>query len=146
MEIIHQYDLQEKVWQHSVKSEALGHYQSPSPLYGLGLSPQDHNNKTGYYFNVSIEKKFSNETGVFFLANTLSVFLVSIADTDTPTPEDLFSLVQKATDTFGNLFRSKTLGTTLQLQTIENPDFQLLQKDLTKLIADWKHIRYLSHS
>ena len=146
MELIHQYDLQEKVWQHSLKTDVLGHYQSFSPLYGLGLSPQDPNNRTGYYFNVSIEKKFSNTTGVFFLSNTLTVFLVSIADTDTPTPEDLFSLVQKATDTYGSLFRSKTLGTTLQLQTIEKPDFQLLQKDLTKLIADWKHIRYLSHS
>ena len=72
--LILEYTTEINTWQHHHQNNPLGAIES-SIHYTFGLTPPVPNNPNQYHFNTNVIMKYIYSEGVFFHANTETIFL-----------------------------------------------------------------------
>jgi len=144
MKVITQYDTQLEIWQHNLVKDFMGQNKD-RVSYILGITPPDPNDPICYYFNIWVERKYSNQNhDVVFHSRTYTCFKVK-HNNHVPSVEFFFDLIEKAFYEFAKIFHTRTRHTNPLHHKTPKPRLEDLKEYIQKCIDTWdKTIRNMS--
>jgi hypothetical protein len=134
MELIKENPILINIWQHEDDLKFLG-VNTPKFLYGFHLSRPFF--KSDLHFHVAIKNTYINSfNGIVFLSDTISIFEIKEED-ESPSAEELFGLVDRATYEYALIFHERTRQSSLLHHKIDRPRLEEVRPTLQDTIDLW---------